>query len=54
MESEEGRHVINALKQAMSRGNSLDIRHIRRQLGNHVVETIGEQSCLAVKERVIS
>ncbi len=43
MVSEEGGHVIHAWKQAVSRGNPLDMRHIRRQLGIHEVEEIGEE-----------
>ena len=55
MEFEEGGHVIHTWKQAVGKGNSLGMRHIRRQLGIRGIETIGaEQSCLAVKERVIS
>ncbi len=44
MEPEEGGDVIHVWKQAVSRGNSLDIHEtmdIRRQLGIHEVETIG-------------
>ena len=43
MESKEGGHVIHAWKQAVSIGNPLDTRHIRRQLGIQEVETIGEK-----------
>ncbi len=55
MESEEGGHVTQVWKQPVSRGDALDMRHMRKQLGIHNVETIGgQQSCLVVKERVIS
>ncbi len=55
MESEEHVHVIHVWKQAVSRGKSLDTRHIREQLAIHETETIGvKQSCLAVKERITS
>ena len=47
MESEEGGHVMHALKQAVSWGISLDMTHIREQLGIHEVEAIEEYSCLA-------
>ena len=43
MESEEGGRVIHACEQHVSRGNSLDTRHIRKQLGIHEVETRGQQ-----------
>ncbi len=54
MEFEEGGHVhvIHAWKQAVSRGNSLDMRHIKRPLSIHEVETIGgERSCLACERQ---
>ena len=54
MESDKSGHVTDACKQAVSRGKSLNTTHIRRQLGISEAETIGQQSCLAVKERVIS
>ncbi len=55
MESEEGGQVIHAWQHIVSRGNSLNTGDIRGQLGSHEAETTeGEQSCLAVKERVIS
>ena len=41
MEYEEGGHVIPDWKQDRSRGLFLDMRHIRRQLGVHEVETTG-------------
>ena len=34
------------LEQALSRGNSLDTRHIRRQLGIYEGETIGGEQTL--------
>ncbi len=55
MESGEGAHMMQAWKQAVNRGNTLDTRHVRRKLGIHKLETTGgEQSCFVVKERVIS
>ncbi len=42
IESEEGGHVIHAWRQAVSRENLLDTRHIRKQLGIHEVESIEE------------
>ncbi len=43
MESEEGSHVVHAWKQAVGRGNALVMRDIRRQLGIHEVEAVGEE-----------
>ncbi len=42
MESEEGGYVIHAWKQAVSRENSLDTRHIMRQPGIYEIEAIEE------------
>ncbi len=43
MESEAGSHVVHAWEQAVCRGNALVTRHIRRQLGLHEVEAVGEE-----------
>ena len=43
MESEAGSHVVHAWKQAVCRGNALVTKHVRRQLGIHKVEVVGEE-----------
>ena len=43
MESEAGGHMIHFRNQAVGRGNASVTRHIRRQLGIHEVEAVGEE-----------
>ncbi len=47
----EAGHTVHAYIQALSCGNSLIIKHIRRQLDIHEVETLGEEGSCSEHER---